>query len=84
MKRPNFIKKLFSFQASIYNLTGDMILHLPNYNFKYFHSSFTYIIVRLWNSLPNDILIISSPVIFKSKIDNLKLSALARNIVAYV
>ena len=79
---PNYIKQLFSFRASTYNLRGDMILHLPNFKSKYFHNSFTYITVRLWNSLPNDIRIISSPVIFKSKIDNLELSALARSTIS--
>ena len=39
---PNYIKQLFSFRASTYNLRGDMILHLPYFKSKYFHNSYLY------------------------------------------
>ena len=49
---PQYVKNFFQIRYSKYNLRGRGInLEQPDYNNKFFHNSFTYIVSRLWNKL---------------------------------
>ena len=50
---PNYIRNMFTFRSSKYNLSGNNISDLPKRNTTtYGLHSFTYLTAKLWNSLP--------------------------------
>ena len=53
---PNYIRNMFTFRSSKYNLRGNNILDLPKRNTTtYGLHSFTYLTAKLWNSLPDNL-----------------------------
>ena len=66
---PSYIKDLFEFRQSVYNLRGNgSILCRPKFNLSWKKQSFSYKLVMLWNKLPSSVRLSSSLKDFKSKL----------------
>ena len=53
---PSYLRNMFTFRSSKYNFRGNNILDLPKRNTTtYDLHSFTYLVAKLWNSLPDNL-----------------------------
>jgi hypothetical protein len=66
--------KLFSFKPSQYSLRGHkFILNKPKFSILATQNSFSSRVVRVWNALPESVVLSSSPAVFKSRLRDLDL-----------
>ena len=66
---PQYIKNLFSFRKTHYNLRGDGYkLAIPRFNLLWKKKSFSYMAANVWNSLPNKVHNAASLTEFKSNL----------------
>ena len=64
---PSYIKDLFEFRQSVYNLRGNRSnLCQPKFNLSWKKQSFSYKLVMLWNKLPSSVRLSSSLKDFES------------------
>ena len=63
------IGSLFKYRHTPYRLRGEGLnLELPNFNLKFKKNSFTYLLTKLWNSLPSQVRLSSDTNDFRSKL----------------
>ena len=66
-----YIGNLFKHRLTPYGLRGEgLILELHNFNLKFKKNSFTYLLTKLWNSLPSHVRLSSDANDFKSKLQD--------------
>ena len=68
---PTYIGNLFKHRHTPYGLRGEGLnLELPNFDLQFKTNSFTYLLTKLWNSLPSQVLLSSDANDFKSKLQD--------------
>ena len=70
-KGPTYIGSLFQYRHTQYGLRGEGLnLELPHFNIEYKKNYFTYLLTKLWNSLPTQVRLSSDANDFKSRLQD--------------